>query len=77
MRPQVVYTKAAPKTGFSGGMESPFAQGVKCGQFLFVSGQGPLDALTKEGVQPARITVEASALRKGVNVEIDCIAWIP
>ena len=132
-KPEVVYTKAAPKMGFSEGMESPIAQGVKCGQFLFVSGQGPLDPVTKDvvsqdlaeqtrvtldnvravlegggtsidhvvkvgvflrsmedfpvfnrvfkeyfkGVQPARTTVEASAPRKGVNVEIDCIAWIP
>jgi len=30
-----------------------------------------------KGVQPARTTVEASAPRKGVNVEIDAIAWIP
>ena len=133
MKPEVVYTKSAPKTGFSEGMESPIAQGVKCGQFLFVSGQGPLDPATKEivsadlaeqtrvtldnlravleaagtslenvvkvgvflrsmddfpvfnrvfkeyfkGVQPARTTVEAAAPRKGVNVEIDCIAFIP
>ena len=133
MKPEVVYTKAAPKTGFSEGMESPIAQGVKCGQFLFVSGQGPLDPVTKDvvsqdlaeqtrvtldnvakvleaagtslphvvkvgvllrdmkdfdafnrvfrdyfkGVQPARTTVEASAPRAGVNVEIDAIAWIP
>jgi len=133
VKPEVVYTKAAPKTGFSEGTESPIAQGVKCGQFLFVSGQGPLDPVTKDvvsqdlaeqtrvtldnvravleaggtsidhvvkvgvflrsmedfpvfnrvfkeyfkGVQPARTTVEASAPRKGVNVEIDCIAWIP
>jgi 2-iminobutanoate/2-iminopropanoate deaminase len=133
MKPEVVYTKSAPKTGFSEGTESPIAQGVKCGQFLFVSGQGPLDAATKEvvsqdlaeqtrvtldhvktvleaggttidnvvkvgvflrsmedfpasnrvfkeyfkGVQPARTTVEAAAPRKGVNVEIDCIAYIP
>jgi 2-iminobutanoate/2-iminopropanoate deaminase len=133
MRPEVVYTKAAPKTGFSEGTESPIAQGVKCGEFLFVSGQGPLDPVTKEvvsqdlaeqtrvtldnvravleaggtsienavkvgvflrsmddfpvfnrvfkeyfkGAQPARTTVEASAPRKGVNVEIDCIAYIP
>ena len=52
MKPEVVYTKAAPKTGFSEGMESPIAQGVKCGQFLFVSGQGPLDPATKEVVSP-------------------------
>ena len=28
MKPEVVYTKAAPKTGFSEGTESPIAQGV-------------------------------------------------
>src|SRR5438034_9748305 len=50
MKPEVVYTKAAPKTGFSEGMESPIAQGVKCGQFLFVSGEGPLDPVTKDVV---------------------------
>ena len=133
MKPEVVYTKSAPKTGFSEGTESPSAQGVTCGQFLFVSGQGPLDAATKEvvsqdlasparvtldnvkavleaggtsidnvvkvgvflrsmdefpvfnrvlkeyfkGVQPARTTVEAAAPRRGVDVEIDCIAFIP
>ena len=37
--PEVVFTKSAPKTGFSEGTESPIAQGVKCGGFLFVSGQ--------------------------------------
>ena len=133
MKPQVVFTTAAPKTGFSEGTESPIAQGVKCGDFVFVSGQGPLDPITKQivsddiaeqtrvtldnvrivleaagssmehvvkvgvflrsmedfpvfnrvfkeyfkGVQPARTTVEASAPRKGVKVEIDCIAYIP
>ena len=46
MKPEVVYTKSAPKTGFSEGTESPIAQGVKCGQFLFVSGQGPYDPKT-------------------------------
>jgi enamine deaminase RidA (YjgF/YER057c/UK114 family) len=73
VKPEVVYTKAAPKTGFSEGMDSPIAQGVKCGDFVFVSGQGP----RFKGVQPARTTVEASAPRKGVNVEIDAIAWVP
>jgi 2-iminobutanoate/2-iminopropanoate deaminase len=119
VKPEVVFTKAAPKTGFSEGQESPIAQGVRCGDFVFVSGQGPLDPITKQvvsddlaeqtrvtldnvvkvgvflrdmkdfdtfnrvfreyfkGVQPARTTVEAAAPRKGVNVEIDAIAWIP
>ena len=133
MKPEVVFTKAAPKTGFTEGHESPIAQGVRCGDFVFVSGQGPLDPVTRKvvsddfaeqtrvtldnvnkvleaagtslanvvkvgvflrdmkdfdtfnavfreyfkGVQPARTTVEAAAPRKGVNVEIDAIAWIP
>lgn len=133
MKPEVVFTKAAPKTGFSEGMESPIAQGLRCGDFVFVSGQGPLDPVSKQvvsddiaeqtrvtldnvnkvleaagtslanvvkvgvflrdmkdfdvfnrvfreyfkGVQPARTTVEAAAPRKGVNVEIDAIAWVP
>src|SRR5206468_1574283 len=63
MKPEVVYTKAAPKTGFSEGMESPIAQGVKCGQFLFVSGQGPLDPVTKDVVsqdlaEQTRVTLD-------------------
>lgn len=133
MKPEVIVTRSAPKTGFSEGTESPIAQGVRCGGFLFVSGQGPLDPATKAvvsddiaeqtrvtldnvkavldaggtgianvvrvgvylrrmddfpvfnrvfkeyfaGVQPARTTVEAAPPRKGVNVEIDAIAWVP
>ena len=30
-----------------------------------------------QGVQPARTTVEAAPPRKGVNVEIDAVAWVP
>ena len=37
MKPEVVFTSSAPRTGFSEGTESPIAQGVKCGGFLFVS----------------------------------------
>src|SRR5437870_13376492 len=63
MKPEVVYTKAAPKTGFSEGMESPIAQGVKCGDFVFVSGQGPLDPVTKQVVsddisEQTRVTLD-------------------
>jgi hypothetical protein len=29
MKPEVAFIKSAPKTGFSEGMESPMAQGVK------------------------------------------------
>ena len=37
---------------------------------------GDLFSLT-QGVQPARTTVEAAPPRKGVNVEIDAVAWVP
>jgi 2-iminobutanoate/2-iminopropanoate deaminase len=37
---EVIYTENAPKG------RGPFPQALKAGQFLFVSGQGPLDAKT-------------------------------
>jgi len=63
VKPEVVYTRAAPTTGFSPGMESPIAQGVKCGEFVFVSGQGPLDPATKQVVstdlaEQTRVTLD-------------------
>jgi 2-iminobutanoate/2-iminopropanoate deaminase len=63
VKPEVVFTTAAPKTGFSEGTESPIAQGVKCGDFVFVSGQGPLDPLTKQIVstdiaEQTRVTLD-------------------
>ena len=54
---------------------------VKVGVFL--RDMGDFDAFNRvfreyfKGVQPARTTVEASAPRKGVNVEIDAVAWVP
>jgi 2-iminobutanoate/2-iminopropanoate deaminase len=54
---------------------------VKVGVFLRSMEDFPIfNRVFKEyfkGVQPARTTVEAAAPRKGVNVEIDCIAYIP
>ena len=62
-KPEVVFTRSAPKTGFSEGTESPIAPGVKCGGFLFVSGQGPLDPVTKSIVsqdiaEQTRVTLD-------------------
>jgi len=62
-RPEVIFTQSAPKTGFSDGTESPIAQGVKCGGFVFVSGQGPLDPVTKAVVsddigEQTRVTLD-------------------
>lgn len=63
MKPEVVFTRSAPKTGFSEGVDSPIAQGVKCGGFIFVSGQGPLDPATKQVVsddiaEQTRVTLD-------------------
>ena len=63
MRPEIVFTTAAPKTGFSEGTDSPIAQGVRCGDFVFVSGQGPLDPVTKQVVsddlaEQTRVTLD-------------------
>ena len=63
MKPEVIFTASAPKTGFSEGTESPIAQGVRVGGFLFVSGQGPLDPVTKAVVssdigEQTRVTLD-------------------
>jgi 2-iminobutanoate/2-iminopropanoate deaminase len=80
-RPEVVFTKSAPKTGFSEGTESPIAHVVRVGVYLRDMKDFPVfNRVFKEyfaGVQPARTTVEAAPPRAGVNVEIDAIAWIP
>ena len=112
---------------------APYSPAIVEGNLVFVSGQGPLDPVTKtvvspdiaeqtrvtldnvravleaggtsianvvrvgvylrsmddfavfnrvfkeyfQGIQPARTTVEAAPPRKGVNVEIDAVAWVP
>ena len=47
----LVQSNAAPVTGFTDkGTPSPLAQAIRAGDFLFVSGQGPLDPATREVV---------------------------
>src|SRR5947207_15848900 len=70
MKPEIVFTSAAPKTGFSEGTESPIAQGVKCGDFVFVSGQGPLDPVTKQIVSDD-IAEQTRATLENVRVVLD------
>ena len=129
----IVQTPNAPVTGFTAqGIPSPLAQAIRAGDFLFLSGQGPLDPQTKEvvagdiraqaarvlaniraileagGASPAQIVnmrvflrdtadfpafnevftqfmagekitrtcVGAVLHRKGVNIEIDCVAYL-
>ena len=48
MPKQVVSSKSAPTTGFSDNNKpAPIVQAIRCGNMLFVSGQGPLDPETK------------------------------
>ncbi|TFL14510.1 RidA family protein [Pusillimonas caeni] len=47
----IVHSQAAPTTGFTDkNTPSPLAQAIRAGDFLYVSGQGPLDPATKEVV---------------------------
>ena len=51
MPKQIITSSDAPTTGFTDkGMPSPLAQAIRAGNLLFVSGQGPLDAKTREVV---------------------------
>lgn len=86
MPKQIITSPDAPVTGFTDKTTpSPLAQAVRAGQLLFVSGQGPLDPKTREvvsadirefmaGEKVTRTCVGATPHRKGVNVEIDCVA---
>src|SRR5712691_12025657 len=51
MPKQLISAQGAPTTGFTDkGTPSPLAQAIRAGNLLFVSGQGPLDAKTREVV---------------------------
>jgi 2-iminobutanoate/2-iminopropanoate deaminase len=51
MPKQIVTSQQAPTTGFTdASTPSPLAQGIRFGQMLFVSGQGPLHPTTREVV---------------------------
>ena len=53
MPKQIVTSGSAPTTGFTDkATPSPLAQAIRCGNMLFVSGQGPLDPQTREVVSP-------------------------
>jgi 2-iminobutanoate/2-iminopropanoate deaminase len=51
MPKQIVTSASSPTTGFTDrSTPSPLAQGIRFGNMLFVSGQGPLDPETREVV---------------------------
>jgi 2-iminobutanoate/2-iminopropanoate deaminase len=51
MPKQIVESRKAPVTGFTDHSKpSPLAQAIRAGDFLYVSGQGPLDPETKQVV---------------------------
>jgi 2-iminobutanoate/2-iminopropanoate deaminase len=48
MPKQIITAGAAPTTGFTDkATPSPLAQAIRAGDFLYLSGQGPLDPATK------------------------------
>jgi len=51
MPKQIIQSAKAPVTGFTDkGTPSPLAQAIRAGDFLYVSGQGPLNPETREVV---------------------------
>lgn len=133
MPKEIIESKNAPVTGFTDKSKpSPLAQAIRAGDFLYVSGQGPLDPETKEvvssdireqtrkvlenlrsvieaggatmaqvvnmrvclrdtadfpvfnevfrefmdGEKVTRTCIGGTPHRKGVNVEIDCVAYL-
>jgi 2-iminobutanoate/2-iminopropanoate deaminase len=49
MPKQIITAGAAPTTGYTDkATPSPLAQAIRAGDFLYLSGQGPLDPATKE-----------------------------
>lgn len=51
MPKEIVTSASSPTTGFTDkATPSPLAQGIRCGNMLFVSGQGPLNPETREVV---------------------------
>lgn len=51
MPKQIIHSDKAPVTGFTDKSKpSPLAQAIRAGDFLYVSGQGPLDPVSKEVV---------------------------
>jgi 2-iminobutanoate/2-iminopropanoate deaminase len=51
MPKQIIESKNAPVTGFTDKSKpSPLAQAIRAGDFVYVSGQGPLDPATREVV---------------------------
>ncbi|TFY97438.1 RidA family protein [Ramlibacter rhizophilus] len=47
----LIHSDKAPVTGFTDkSRPSPLAQAIRAGDFIFVSGQGPLDPVTREVV---------------------------
>ena len=69
MPKEIITSATAPTTGFSDkSTPSPLAQGIKFGNMMFVSGQGPLDPETKEVVSTdiQEQTVQTLTNLKGV-----------
>jgi 2-iminobutanoate/2-iminopropanoate deaminase len=62
----IVQSAAAPVTGFTDKVTpSPLAQAIRAGDFLYVSGQGPLDPATREVVSP---DIRAQTVRTLTNL---------
>src|SRR5690606_5024878 len=67
----IVHSQSAPTTGFTDkNTPSPLAQAIRAGDFLYVSGQGPLDPSTKEVVSDD-IRVQAKQVLANVSAVLE------
>jgi len=67
----LIHTDKAPVTGFTDrSVPSPLAQGIRAGDFLFVSGQGPLDPETRI-VVPGDIKAQALRVLRNLKAVLD------
>ncbi|GKY89925.1 RidA family protein [Sinisalibacter aestuarii] len=71
MPKQIIQSSSAPVTGFTDKSNpSPLAQAIRAGDFVYVSGQGPLDPETRDVVE-GDITVQTRRTLENLRAVLD------
>jgi 2-iminobutanoate/2-iminopropanoate deaminase len=66
----IIQSNQAPVTGFTTGKPSPLAQAIRAGDFIYVSGQGPLDPVTRQVVSDD-VRVQAKAVLENIRTVLE------